>query len=195
MGAGNSVYYSSKISKSEKSPNIGVFNVRGCSTNELKKGEIGKMTLKRRLDVYALSETKLKWRGDDRQVMFGEVWAEYRGWREGGRGKGSLRCVVKWKGVSSNLIWVRVKIERERWVFISTYGPGGERSEEEIEKFWCELSECAGRFGMNESVVVLGTLNAREGNEVIGGIVGQHGVPERNESGERLLEMREKRGG
>ena len=26
-----------------KSLNIGVFNVRGCSTNEAKKGEIGKM--------------------------------------------------------------------------------------------------------------------------------------------------------
>ena len=36
---------------------------------------------------------------------------------------------------------------------------------------------------------MLGDLNARVGNEVIEGIVGQHGVPGRNESGERLLEM------
>ena len=34
-----------------------------------------------------------------------------------------------------------------------------------------------------------GDLNARVGNEVIEGIVGRHGVPGRNESGERLLEM------
>ena len=38
-------------------------------------------------------------------------------------------------------------------------------------------------------MVVLGDLNARVGNEVIERIVGQHGVPGRNESGERLLEM------
>ena len=38
-------------------------------------------------------------------------------------------------------------------------------------------------------MVVLGDLNARVGNEVIEGIVGRHGVPGRNESGERLLEM------
>ena len=31
--------------------NIGVFNVRGCSTNEVKKGEIGKMFLRLRFDV------------------------------------------------------------------------------------------------------------------------------------------------
>ena len=36
---------------------------------------------------------------------------------------------------------------------------------------------------------MLEDLNARVGNEVIEGIVGQHGVPGRNESGERLLEM------
>ena len=38
-------------------------------------------------------------------------------------------------------------------------------------------------------MVVLGDLNARVGNEVIEGIVGQDGVPGRNESGERLLEV------
>ena len=36
---------------------------------------------------------------------------------------------------------------------------------------------------------MLGDLNARVGNEVIEGIVGQHGVPGRNKSGERLFEM------
>ena len=38
-------------------------------------------------------------------------------------------------------------------------------------------------------MVVHGDLNARVGNEVIKGIVGRHGVPGTNESGERLLEM------
>ena len=74
-------------------------------------------------------------------------------------------------------------------MFISAYGPGSEMSEVEIEEFWNELSECVGSFGKNESVVVLGDLNARVGNEVIEGIVGQHGVPGRNESGDQLLEM------
>ena len=73
-------------------------------------------------------------------------------------------------------------------MFISAYGPGSEKSEE-IEEFWNDLSECVGSFGRNESVVVLGDLNSRVGNEVIEGIVGRHVVPGRNESGERLLEM------
>ena len=40
------------------------------STNESKKGEIGKIFLKRRLDVCAIGETKLKGKGE---VMFGEA--------------------------------------------------------------------------------------------------------------------------
>ena len=70
------------------------------------------------------------------------------------------------------------------------YGPGSEKSEEEIEEFWNEFSECVESFGRSESVVLLGDLNARVRNEVIEGIVGRHGVPLRNESSERLLESR-----
>ena len=44
-----------------------------------------------------------------------------------------LRCVIEWKEVSSRLMIVRGKIERQSCVFISAYGPGSERSEEEIE--------------------------------------------------------------
>ena len=87
------------------------------------------------------------------------------------------------------LMWVIVKIERESCVVISAYIPGSEMSEEEREEFWSELSECVGSFGRNESVVVLGDLNATVGNEVTEGIVGHHGVPGRKESGERLQEM------
>ena len=59
-------------------------------------------------------------------------------------------------------------------MFISAYGPGSDKSEvdeEEIEEFWNELSECVRSFGRNESVVVLGDLNAGMRNEVIEGIV------------------------
>ena len=87
---------------------------------------------------------------------------------------------MEWKKVSSRLLWVRVKIELVSWVFTSTYGPGSEKSEEEIEEIWKELNECDRSFGRNESVVVLGDLNARLGNDEIEGIVGQHGVPGRN---------------
>ena len=96
--------------------------MRGCSTNEAKKGEIGKMFLRRGFDVCALSKTKLKAKGE---VMFGEVVGRVSGIAVGrarewvalllsGR---LMRCVVEWKEVSSRLMWVRVKIERVECLF------------------------------------------------------------------------------
>ena len=99
--------------------------LHGCSTNEVKKGEIGKMFLRRGFDVCALSETKLNGKGE---VMFGEVVGRVSG-VAGGRAREGvalllsgwlMRCVVEWKEVSSRLMWVRMKIERELYVYIGT---------------------------------------------------------------------------
>ena len=40
--------------------------------------------------------------------------------------------------MSSRPMFVRVRelIEQESWVFLSAYGPGSERSEDDIEEFW-----------------------------------------------------------
>ena len=45
-------------------------NVRGCSTSESKRCEIGDMFEKRSMDVLALGETKLKGKGE---VAFGKI--------------------------------------------------------------------------------------------------------------------------
>ena len=70
-----------------------------------------------------LSETKLKGKCE---VMFGEVVLKMTGIAGGWAKEGVsillserlLRCVIEWKEVSSRLMWVKVKIERESWVFI-----------------------------------------------------------------------------
>ena len=61
----------------------------GCSTNEVKKGEFGKMFLRRRFDVCALSETKLKGKG---AVMVGGQGV----WRGGRHGEGRGGPVTEW---------------------------------------------------------------------------------------------------
>ena len=72
----------------------------GCRTNEAKKGEIGKMFLRWRFDVCALSETKLKGKGE---VMFGEVVGRVSGVAVGRAREGValllserlMRCIVE----------------------------------------------------------------------------------------------------
>ena len=106
--------------KLPQSLNIDVFNVRGCSTSEVKKGEIRKMFLRRRLGVCAISETMLKGKG--KVVGWQGVW------RGGRRRKGALllsemllRCVMESKEVSSKLMWIRVKVARVSGVYIGIW--------------------------------------------------------------------------
>ena len=167
--------------------------MRGCSTIDSKRCEIGRMFVERKIDVLALCETKMKGKGEK---DFGEVKGRISG-IERGRAKGvallpserMLENVIEWEEALSRLMWVRVKLGKERWAFVSAYGPGCERSEEEIEEFWSMLTACVDSLNIKNHVVVLGDLNARVGNERIDGVVGGHGVPGRNESGNRLINM------
>ena len=139
---------------------------------------------RRGIDVLALCETKMKGKGE---VAFGEVTGRVSGVERGRAREGVALLlskwmgnkVVEWKEVSSRLMWVRVRMGRECWAFVSAYGPGCERSEEERDEFWNYLTRC----------VVLGDLNARVGDGEVEGVVGKYGVPAENESGERLLDM------
>ena len=100
-----------------------------------------------------------------------------------------VKRVVEWKKLSSRLMWVRVRMGREYWAFVSAYGPGCERSEEERDEFWKELTRCVDGLSTRNYVVVLGDLNARVGDGEVEGVVGKYVVPGENESGERLLGM------
>ncbi len=99
------------------------------------------------------------------------------------------KWVVEWKEVSSRIMWVKMKVGCEVWVFESSYGPGKEIKEEKREEFWVDLNECLESFGVNVNIILLGDLNARVGDEHVVGITGKYGVPDRNWNGEKVLEM------
>ena len=173
---------------------MGCMNVRGCSTIESKRREIGELFINRRMDVLALNETKMKGKGE---VDFGRMKGRVSGVM-GGRGREGvaillsewlMKLVVEWKEVSSRLMWVRIRLGRECWAFVSAYGPGSEIKEEQRNEFWSELADCVEGLSRRNYVVVLGDLNTRVGNEEIEGVLGRYGVPGVNESGERLLDM------
>ncbi|KAK7063259.1 hypothetical protein SK128_028362 [Halocaridina rubra] len=84
---------------------------------------------------------------------------------------------------------VKIRLGCEAWAFVSAYGPGSEKSEEESEEFWMILNECVEDLGMNVNVVLRGDLNFRVGNEPVDCVIGKYGVPGRNESGEKIVEM------
>ena len=147
---------------------MGSLNVRGCSSIESKRCEIGCMFGRRGMDVLALCETKMKGKGE---VAFGEVTGRVSGVERGRAREGVALLlsewmgnkVVEWKEVSSRLMWIRVRMGRECWAFVSAYWPGCERSEEERDEFWNDL-----RHRVNEGCKVLGALKGVMKNRGLG---------------------------
>ena len=174
---------------------VATFNVRGC-IDPVKRMRFGQKFKRQNMDVCALTCTMMH---GDGQMMFGDVAGRVSG-VGGGFDAGVqgvalllsarlLQYVEEWKLISGRLMWVRLNINKECWVFVCAFGPGSENNNNEIQKFWYELTECVASFKRNEYVVVLGDLNARVGDQVVQGIVGKYGVPGVDDNGARLLHM------
>ena len=173
--------------------------MRGCGMDE-KKCMIVDIFNERKLDVMALSETKLKGEGErmweGQRVIVSGVSERCRA-REGvavlisGRLWGRVR---DYKCISSRLMWVKLRMNGENVVIICVYGPGMEKSANERESFWENLNECIAGFGEDDKIVVLGDMNAKVGDREREGVVGKFGVPGINENGECLVEMCVERG-
>ena len=168
--------------------------MRGCGMDE-KKCMIVDLFKERKLDILALSETKVKGQGvqewEGERVIVSGVAERCRA-REGvaiivsGRLWGS---VIDYKCVSSRIVWVRMKVAGEKLIIVSVYGPGMEKSENERESFWSNLNDCVAGFGENERYVILGDMNAKVGDRPRDEVVGKYGVPNVDENGDRLIEM------
>ena len=97
------------------------------------------MFRRRKLGILALCETKMKGQGD---CDFGGVEGRYSGVAVEAHASEGVAILVseevkgwvtEWREVTSRIMWVKLKIERETWVIISAYGPGSERSVEQRE--------------------------------------------------------------
>ena len=172
---------------------VGCLNVRGAN-DEAKRIQIGMMCKNRKLDLLGLTETKVKGVGE---INFGMYKGAYAGVSDRMRAKEGVAivmsekwwaCVKQCERVSSRLMWVRLKLRKENWVFVCAYAPPvSSGNEAERDQFWSRLDRCLESFGERDNVCLLGDLNARVGNRMVKGVVGPHGVEGVNDNGVRLL--------
>jgi len=173
---------------------IGCLNVRGIN-DDLKKLEIGEICNDKKLDLLGLTETKLKGKGE---IEFGDFKGVFSGVSERVRAREGVAIVLSqrwWEcmrecvRISSRIIWVKLRFNREEWVFVCAYAPVNGAREEERNVFWENLNDCLGGFGTSVNVCLVGDLNARVGTDMEGGVVGPFGVGDRNLNGDSLIEV------
>ena len=186
---------------------MGAWNVRtlldrtDANRPERRTALVGREIARYKLDIVALSETRL---ADEGQLM--ESGAEYtffwRGRtqaerREAGVGFAIRNHLVKDleslpQGVNDRIMTLRIPITRNAHAtIISAYAPTLTNPEETKEKFYEDLHATLRSVPKTDKLIVMGDFNARVGGdtEIWGPVIGKHGVGKCNSNGELLLQF------
>ena len=91
------------------------------------------------------------------------------------------KCVLGWWGLSDRVLLVKLKEKPFDLSIIQVYAPTTENSEDDLEKFYNTIENAKKQCKSQETVIVMGDLNAKVGSVSDGGILGKHGLGVCNE--------------
>lgn len=163
-----------------------------------KVGELVETFDRRRIDFCCVQETR--WKGDGKD-FYGGLGRRYKllskGCKEGTAGVGIFVAerwtahVVKVERISERMLLIKVTVGGKVINILSVYAPQAGRSEEEKDFFWEKLMDVLYVITKEEMVIVAGDLNGHVGNGAEGyvGVHGGFGYGQRNDEGNRILEM------
>lgn len=151
--------------------------------NELKSNNI---------DICSISETKKKGKGkyeiDDYTLIYSGVSRDKRGHS----GVGLLidrkykDHIEKEEYISDRILLVTLNVNKENIHLISVYAPDISKDRAERESFYEELQEAVDRIQAKDKIVIMGDLNARVGNEPLGGVTQRFNEEVMNDNGDLL---------
>src|SRR5215469_5197255 len=91
--------------------------------------------------------------------------------------------------VSDRLLLVRIKGNPFKICLTQVYAPTTQHEEDEMDKFYREVQSAKDQCRQHEMIVVMEDLNAKVGNERFDEVVGPWGLGDRNDRGERWIEL------
>ena len=105
--------------------------------------------------------------------------------------KKAEQALMEWKPISDIIIYARLFSKYEKLSIIQVYAPMNEANVEDKDNFYEQLQTVVDSVHKHDILLVMGDLNAKVGedNEGYENIIGSHGVGERNDNGERLVDF------
>ena len=105
--------------------------------------------------------------------------------------KKAEQTLMEWKPISDRIIYARFFSRYVKLSIIQIYAPTNEANIEDKDNFYEQLQTVVDSVHKHGILLVMGDLNAKVGedNEGYKNIRGSHGVGERNDNGERLLDF------
>ena len=99
------------------------------------------------------------------------------------------KAVMGFLPISRRVMVVKIEGKPFNLAIIQAYAPTADHSEEDIEEFYEDLEKACKYVASTDVMVVMGDMNAKIGKGSVDRYVGEFGLGERNDSGDRLLEF------
>ncbi|GFO22294.1 craniofacial development protein 2-like [Plakobranchus ocellatus] len=176
-----------KISESLK---IDTWNVRTM----LQKGKLD--NIKREMDrlkINIMGISQVRWKGagvinsDSHKLI-------YSGRNDHERGVGFIldrQTSLSLKGywaISDRVVLIKLEGKPLDLDIIQIYAPTSTSTEEDIDAFYLDLEKAKKQCKSQDPVIIMGDFNAKVGEQRMDDVVGPHGLGQKNERGERLVE-------
>ena len=104
--------------------------------------------------------------------------------------KKAQHALLEWKPISYRIIYARFVSRYVKLSIIQVYAPTNEAKVEDKDNFYEQLQTVVDSVHKHDILLVMGDLNAKVGEDNDGyeNIIGSHGVGERNDNEERLVD-------
>ena len=174
-----------------KTLKIGTWNVRTLNARG-KLENVKEEMVRNEMNILGLSEIRWKGIGD---FESGEFRIIHSGGTECQRGVGFVLDkeasgrVISVEQCSDRLAMIKVRAEPVDMVLIQVYMPTTDHDDEEVEKMYDQLDEILSKVKGTENVIIMGDWNAVVGEGRDGQEIGEFGLGNRNDRGERLVEF------
>ncbi|XP_071821535.1 craniofacial development protein 2-like [Apostichopus japonicus] len=103
--------------------------------------------------------------------------------------KTTAASVLGYNPVNDRMISIRLDGQPVKTTIIQVYAPTSAASDEDTQNFYGRLQDLVDSVPRGDALVIMGDWNAKIGEEPVAGISGRHGLGERNEAGERMLDF------
>ena len=103
--------------------------------------------------------------------------------------KKASSALLSFEPISPRMLKARFRTRFGAMAIIQVYAPTSAAKEEDIDQFYIDLQRTMDNTAKQDVLIVMGDLNAKVGSDdgAWNGVIGQHGIGEENERGERLL--------
>lgn len=172
---------------------IGTWNVKTMAQPGKIENTIQEM---KRMNTEIMGISEMRWPGEGCEDIDDYcVWYSGRadGKHEHGVGmivkKGIANCVTHFRPISERIMMLQLNATPTKLNIIQVYYPTTDYDDREVERVYEEIKRLMETIPKEEVLIIMGDFNARVGKGVVGELIGQCGLGERNERGEIMTDF------